>query len=144
MKKRWWLVLAALLLAVIAFFVVLVYGFPERFFVSGSVNTIASVELERRDRTFLLTEKDDIQEFYDALRDTTRFRCVWIADGDSLTSDPKYTLTVTYTNGKSVYIKTSEVGSFIYKYIDPQAKKGDHSYICAYNETLYEWAKSMV
>lgn len=141
--KRWMIAGLSVLVACAAFAAILVYVFPERFFVTGSVDSIASVRLERRDKTFLLTEKDDIREFYDALRDTTRFRCVWIVDNDSLTSDPKYTLTVTYTNGKSVHIKTSEVGSFIYKYIDPQAKKGDRSYICAYNETLYEWAKSV-
>lgn len=147
MKKRITAAVSILVLLV-TLAAVFVYGFPERFFVSGSVDSIASIEvnLKRDDRTAIVTARDDIEAFYQALGQSSGLKMnMFVAHSEGLHSDPVYTLEVFYQNGSSVYFTTSEGGNGIYRFFDENHRGGgDKGYIYVRNTALYDWVKSVV
>ena len=144
MKKRI-PVLVGVLLAFLEFAVVMVWGFPERFFVSGSADSVKSIHLTWGRSQFTVTESQDIDAFFEALSQTSKFRAnPFPHHEEGLHSDPVYTLKIVYQNGTTEYITTQEGGEYIFRRLNSKTDHGDRGYISAYNEALYEWAKDVV
>ena len=130
---------------ILGFAVVMLYGFPERFFVSGNGDSIKSIQVSWGRSRCTVTDAQDIESFFDALTQTSGFRAnLFPHHEEGLYSNPVYTLEITYHNGKTEYITTQEGGKYIYRHLGTKTDHGDKGYISAYNEALRKWAQDVV
>ncbi len=147
MNKRM-IALLGVLVVLLAFAAVMVYGFPERLFVSGSAESIKSVKVSwdfRSRYTVTVTDPQDIDGFFEALAQTSKLRAnPFPHHEEGLHSNPVYTLEITYQNGNTEFITTQEGGKHIYRRLNTKTDHGDRGYISAYNEALREWAQDIV
>ncbi len=147
MNKRILALLGAFVAGIACLFV-MVYGFSERFFVTGSFDSVTSVTVSWGSdglNTVTVTDPQEIDRFFEALTHTSKLRFnPYPQHEQGLHADPVYSLAITYHNGDMESITTQEGGKRIYRRLNTKGDHGDSGYISAYNEELFEWAKAIV
>jgi len=96
--------------------------------VTGAFADVASIEITSADVSETLSA-EAARQLFKALETCTHSVRAYPEHMAAQTSDPMYTITVTYTGGNTDTVFSTETGLFYYRFLDTLGNQGDRGYV---------------